>query len=139
MSVMSGTKSGSGTKNGKRKRLGDVLLQHGSLTESDLNFAVSLQRERVTRLGDLLLKEGLVSKADIGRALEQVGGCAYVPCPPAAVEPAALAKISRALAERCCVLPLELNGRELILAMAEPQNLELIHELQFRSGMTILP
>jgi type IV pilus assembly protein PilB len=128
-----------GTKNGKRKRLGDVLLQHGSLTESDLNFAVALQRERVTRLGDLLLKEGLVSKADIGRALEQVRGYAYVPCPPAAVEPAVLAKITRALAERFCVLPLEVNGRELILAMAEPQNLELIHELQFRSGMTILP
>jgi type IV pilus assembly protein PilB len=34
---------------------------------------------------------------------------------------------------------LEVHGRELVLAMAEPQNLELIHELQFRSGMTILP
>jgi type IV pilus assembly protein PilB len=128
----------SGTRD-KKKRLGDVLVQHGTLSEDDLNFAVSLQRERVTRLGDLLIKEGLVSKADIGRALEQVRGFAYVPCPPDFVEPAALAKISRAIAERCGVLPLVLKGRELVVAMAEPQNLELIHELQFRSGTTIVP
>ena len=128
----------SGTR-GKKKRLGDVLVQHGSLSQDDLNFAVSLQRERVTRLGDLLLKEGLVSKADIGRALEQVRGFAYVPCPPDSIQPAALSMISRAIAEQCCVLPLELNGRELVVAMAEPQNLDLIHELQFRSGTTILP
>ena len=69
----------------KKKRLGDVLVQTGRLTEEDLNFAVSLQQERVTRLGDLLLREGLVSKADIARALEQVQGFVYVSCPPVAI------------------------------------------------------
>src|SRR5678816_2321136 len=98
MAVMSGTKAA------KKKRLGDVLVQHGSLSEEELNFAVSLQRERVTRLGDLLIQEGLVSKADIGRALEQVRGYTYVPCPPASIEPAALAKIPRSMAEQGCVV-----------------------------------
>jgi type IV pilus assembly protein PilB len=129
----------SGTKTTKKKRLGDVLVQDGRLTQADLNFAVSLQQERVTRLGDLLLKEGLVSKIDIARALEQVQGFVYAPCPPVSIEPVALSKVSRAIAERCCAIPLQISGRELIVAMAEPQNLEFTHELQFSSGMTIVP
>ena len=123
----------------KRKRLGDVLIQQGSLSEVDLNFAISLQQERVTRLGDLLLKEGLVSKADIGRALEHVQGIPYVQCPPQSVEPEVLAKLPHPIAERCCAMPLSIDGRELVVALAEPQNLRIIDELQFSSGMVISP
>ena len=129
----------SSTRTTKKKRLGDVLVQDGRLTQEDLNFAVSLQGERLTRLGDLLLREGLVAKADIARALEEVQGFVYAPCPPASIEPAVLAKVPRAIAERCCAIPLHMTGRELIVAIAEPQNLECMHELQFCSGMTITP
>jgi len=127
------------TRTTKKKRLGDVLVQDGRLTQEDLNFAVSLQGERLTRLGDLLLREGLVAKADIARALEEVQGFVYAPCPPASIEPAVLAKVPRAIAERCCAIPLRMTGRELIVAIAEPQNFECMHELQFCSGMTITP
>jgi type IV pilus assembly protein PilB len=129
----------SGTRTTKKKRLGDVLVQDGRLSQEDLNFAVSLQGERLTRLGDLLLNEGLVSKADIARALEQVQGFVYAPCPPRFIEPSVLAKVPRNIAERCCAIPLQVNGRELMVAMAEPQNLEFMHELQFCSGMVIVP
>src|SRR5215471_4060950 len=87
-----------------KKRLGDVLVQAGRLTQADLNFAVSLQQERLTRLGDLLLKEGLVSKMDIARALEQVQGFVYIPCPPVSIDPIVLSKVPRAIAERCCAI-----------------------------------
>src|SRR5262245_44102433 len=127
----------SGTRT--KKRLGDVLVQDGRLSQTDLNFAVSLQQERLTRLGDLLLKEGLVSKDDIARALEQVQGFIYAPCPPLSIEPSVLAKVPRNIAERCCAIPLQINGRELIVALAEPQNLQFMHELQFCSGMIIVP
>jgi len=133
---MSGTRT---TTTTKKKRLGDVLVQDGRLTQADLNFAVSLQGERLTRLGDLLLKEGLVSKIDIARALEQVQGFVYAPCPPASIDAVVLSKVPRAIAERCCAIPLQIAGRELIVALAEPQNLECLHELQFCSGMTIVP
>jgi type IV pilus assembly protein PilB len=131
---MSGTRTPT-----KKKRLGDVLVQAGRLTQADLNFAVSLQQERLTRLGDLLLREGLVSKTDIARALEQVQGFVYVPCPPVSIDPVVLSKVPRAIAERCCAIPLQVTGRELLVAMAEPQNLEFMHELQFCSGMAIIP
>src|SRR5262245_32417656 len=109
----------------KSKRLGDVLLQRGSLSLESLNHAVSRQKqqEKDMRLGEILLKEGYVSKSEIGTALEQIQGIPYAECPPESIDPSILDLLTPATALRCCALPLEIKGRKLIVAMAEPQNL----------------
>src|SRR4051812_33133352 len=114
-------------KTRKSKRLGDVLIQRGSLSLESLNRAVSRQKqqEKEVRLGEILLKEGYVSKSEIGIALEQIQGIPYVECPPAFIEQTILDLIPPAIAIRCCALPLEIKGRKLTVAMAEPQNLAL--------------
>ena len=122
-----------------KKRLGEVLVQQGSLTQEDLNRAVALQQQKNLRLGEVLLQDKFVSKAEIGQALEQVQGAPYVECPPASIEAKVLATIPHAIAARCCALPLEIQGRELIIAMAEPQNLGFLTELRFRAGLEISP
>src|SRR5687767_7770074 len=103
-----------------KKRLGDVLVQQGSLSQEDLNRAVAMHDGKVMRLGESLLKDGLVSKKDIGGALEQVQGVPYFACPPESIEPDVLALVAQSRAVRCCALPLQIVGRELIVAMAEP-------------------
>ena len=40
---------------------------------------------------------------------------------------------------RCCALPLGGDGKKLIVAMAEPQNLQFLDELRFTSGLEISP
>ena len=88
----------------KSKRLGDVLLQRGSLSLESLNHAVSRQKqqEKDMRLGEILLKEGYVSKPEIGAALEQIQGIPYADCPPESVEQNILDLLSPATALRCC-------------------------------------
>jgi hypothetical protein len=65
-----------------KKKLGDVLVQQGTLSEEDLNRAVTLQQERSMRLGEMLLQDGLVSKEEIASAMELVQGIPYADCPP---------------------------------------------------------
>jgi type IV pilus assembly protein PilB len=126
-------------KRNHKKKLGDVLVQQGTLSEEELNRAVTLQQERSMRLGEMLLQDGLVSKEEIAGAMEQVQGTPYADCPPESIEPDALLRISVSVAERCCALPLEIKDRKLIVAMAEPQNLTFLDELRFTSGMEISP
>jgi len=123
------------------KRLGDVLVQRGSLTQEALNRAISLQQEQEKdkRLGEILLKDGFVSKAEIGLALEQIQGIAYAECPPAVIDQSVLELVPHSIAIRCCSLPLEIKGRKLVVAMAEPQNLAFLDELRFRVGMPVSP
>src|SRR5215813_7830796 len=120
-----------------KKRLGDILVQQGSISKEALNRAIALQNQKEMRLGEILLQDGFVSKGEIAAALEQLQGIAYAECPPASIDEKVLARVSHSVALRCCALPLEIRGKELILAMAEPQNLTFVNELRFRAGMEI--
>ncbi len=43
------------------------------------------------------------------------------------------------MAKRCCALPLRAEECALVVAMAEPQNLNILDESRFRAGMRIVP
>jgi hypothetical protein len=43
------------------------------------------------------------------------------------------------MARGCLVLPIKLEGNRLTVAMAEPQNLQLVDELRFKTGKEIVP
>src|SRR2546422_7034945 len=120
-----------------KKRLGDILVQQGSLSKEALNRAIALQNQKEMRLGEILLQDGFVAKGEIAAALEQLQGIAYAECPPASVDATVLERVSHAVAMRCCALPLAIRGKELVVAMAEPQNLTFVNELRFRAGMEI--
>ncbi len=46
--------------------------------------------------------------------------------------------LPHAIAKRCCVLPVHCQGTKLVVAMAEPQNLQVLDELRFSTGMDII-
>src|SRR5215471_17971037 len=123
----------------KRKRIGDVLLERGSLMEADLSRALMLQQEKNVRLGEVLLHHLQVPKKEVGKAVEQVQGVSYVECPPAAIAAEALALIPSSLALRCCAIPLELKDNTLIIALSEPQDLSALDDLRFSAGRPIQP
>jgi hypothetical protein len=56
----------------KRKMLGEVLRDHGKLSQTDLEKAIAEQKGKLLRLGELLLDRGLVDKHDLAVAMEEV-------------------------------------------------------------------
>jgi type IV pilus assembly protein PilB len=121
----------------QRKRLGDVLLEKGTLHRDELDRALSLQQQKNARLGEVLLHGLHISKDEIASAIEEVQGVKYAACPPLRIAPEALAMIPREVAMKCCALPLEYKNNLLVVALAEPQDLKLIDELRFRSGRQV--
>jgi type IV pilus assembly protein PilB len=122
-----------------RKRLGDLLQEQGRVSHRDIESAVQEQRQSSMLLGELLLQRGLVSKGELIAALQEITRAKYVDCQTAPVSPDALSLISRSVAARCSALPLSLDGKRLVVVMAEPQNLATIDELRFYSSMEISP
>src|SRR4030095_3098639 len=90
-------------------------------------------------LGEVFLRGFNLKKSEVAAEIEQVQGVTYVECPPKAIAPEVLALVPRALALRCCALPLQIKGKCVIVAMAEPQDLVLLDELRFSAGMPISP
>ena len=124
----------------KRKKLGEVLRERGHITPDDLIRAIEGQQGTLAHLGELMLARGLVSKPDLAAALTEVTRVPYVDCERLQIDPAVLKLVPQALAKRCCALPLQLEGTtKLEMVMAEPQNLQIIDELRFSTGLEIIP
>ncbi len=124
----------------KKKRLGEVLQERGKISHADLDKAVHDQQGgKLQLLGEMLLERNLVSRKDMVSALEEVSRVPYVDCSTVEPESEALALIPRALAERCSVLPLRRDNANLVVIMAEPQNVSTIDELRFTAGVKISP
>ncbi len=122
-----------------KKRLGEVLQSRGKISKADLAHALEDQEGRVIQLGELLLERGLTGKTDLIDALEEVNHVPYVDCGEVRPDPEALRLVPRALADRCCALPLRREGTRLIVVLAQPQDLSLLHQLRFSTGMEISP
>ncbi len=123
----------------KKKKLGEVLRDKGKISSADLQTIIGEQTGKAIHLGELILERGLVAKEDLASALEEISGVMYLDCGTIVPEPAALELIPRAMAERLSVLPIRIEQRRLVVAMASPQNLGFLDELRFAAGMDISP
>ena len=122
-----------------RKRLGDVLRERKHIAIEDLERTLAEQAQSSRLLGEMLLERGLVAKDDLVAALEESGRLRYVDPRFATIEKAALHVIPRDIALKHCVLPMVREGKKLVVAMAEPQNLRILDELKFLTSMDIAP
>src|SRR5581483_5073283 len=123
----------------KKKRLGEVLRERKRISATDLEKILSEQQGAAKMLGELLLERGLVGKDEVVSALEEVCRFRYVDARFATVEKEALKLIPRAAALKYQVLPMVREGKRLVAVMAEPQNLHILDELRFMTGLEISP
>jgi type IV pilus assembly protein PilB len=123
----------------KKKRLGEILYERGQISAADLKKALVDQQGRVIHLGELLLERKLVTKKELLAAITDVSGVPYQDCsaidPPAGV----LRLIPVSMARRDLCVPVQVEGKSLIVAMAKPQNVQILDELQFKTGLKIMP
>src|ERR1700692_65020 len=121
----------------KKKKLGEVLLDRGKIAPEDLFMAIAEQQGKVIHLGELMLERGLVDKDDMAAALEEVLHVPYLDCSAVVPDSEAIKLVQRTTAERCCALPIRIEQKRLIVAMAAPQDLALLDQLRFTTGLEI--
>ncbi|MET0401581.1 MAG: protein kinase, partial [Cystobacter sp.] len=123
-----------------RRKLGEMLLVFGKLSEPQLKGVLERQRRTGGRIGELLVADGLLSEEDVVRALSEQGGIPFIsdrvlrtmPVPRALLTLLTLEK-----AERLEAVPLTQQGKELVCAMREPRDLPRLDELKFITGCTV--
>ena len=117
--------------------LGRLLVSSGSITETELNSALTEQRSTRERLGDLLIRRG-TDPEHIARALAQQLRLPYAE-PPLRPEPAALKAVNRALATRLKAVPLVVLEKGLRVAVVDPLDLAGLDDLEFQTGRRVQP
>jgi type IV pilus assembly protein PilB len=123
----------------KRPRIGDILLEHGLVSEGDLSRAVEVQQEKGGRLGQILLDEGIVSPVALLSSLARQFGVELVDLELEPVDPEAVSALSPALARRHRALPIRWDGEVLVVAMSNPADLMALDDIRAVIGRPVRP
>ena len=121
-------------------KLGEILVNAGQLSVDDLMCALDDHHQHPKeRLGETLLRLQLVDEVELAKALACQLHVPYVDLTADTIDPQAVQKISQKLAFQKQILPVALEGKKLLLAMRDPQDLEAIDMAQFASGLNVRP
>ena len=121
-------------------RTGDMLVRMGMISVEDLQDALALQRADPSKpIGDILVRQGKVSQRDFDIAMARKLGYPEVDVLGFTPDAAAMQRLPLAVARRLGVLPLVLNGKQMVVAMTDPKRREDVEALSFATGCRILP
>ncbi|MCH5185442.1 MAG: Flp pilus assembly complex ATPase component TadA [Oscillospiraceae bacterium] len=123
-----------------KKRLGEILIEAGALSQEQLAAALEKQKTNKKRLGDLLIDEGFIKEAEMAEALSRQTGLHLYDLDKNPVDPNALRLINEELARSYMLIPVGITEeRQLVVVMTDPFNLMAIDDIRFSSSMDIIP
>ncbi|MBL8917445.1 MAG: hypothetical protein JNJ54_01175 [Myxococcaceae bacterium] len=112
-----------------RKKLGEILLASGAVTQADLDLALGDQTAgEPARLGDLLVSLGRLTPMQLAKALSQQHAIPFIQLPP--VPHDVLGSVPVEYQQQHRFVPFRVTGDSISIAMADPSNTDLIEELE---------
>ena len=124
----------------KKKRLGDMLVDAGVITDEQLGQALKKQRELGLRLGETLIELKMTDENEIAEALHQQMGLPLARIREAKLAPEIIALVPENIVRKHNVLPFELdeeNPNILRVAMSDPLDIIAIDDLSIVTNMQI--
>lgn len=121
------------------KQLGEILLEEGLVSETQLMAALDEQVVRGTSLGRVLVELGVLSEGQLVSALAAQVGMQFVDLDTFPVDRAAVGRLTGAVCRRYTVLPIAFEGDAIVLAMADPGNVLAVDDVRSSTGMQVLP
>ena len=120
-----------------KMKLGDILIEQGTITPLQLDEA--LQRQHLTGdlLGRTLVSMGYVNEQAIIEALSVQQGMDRIDVTHVNVPPEVLKLISSDVARFYNVLPVRIDNGVLVVAMADPLNIQTIDDIRHIAGMEV--
>lgn len=124
---------------GKKKRIGELLVESGILTPEDFEKILLEQKDSNKKIGELVVERGICTEYDIAAALSSQLGMPCIDLKAATIEPAGIEIISERLAQKHQIVPIYVRGRDLHVAMADPFSHDALEDVQFATGYRIQP
>ncbi len=120
-----------------RRWLGDTLLKAGLVTQPQLDEALALQNTTGQKLGQTLVSLGYLADAALLETLCADAGVPFLTDAELMPQADAVALIPIELARSNAVVPLKLESRHLVMAMADPFDLVTIRVLTRAAGRSV--
>jgi len=121
----------------KGPALGEILVESKTLTEEQLREAMTRQQRSKKRLGEILMELGFASPDEVLDGLSTQLGVPPTRVNSYTVTPEALAYLSEKIARKYTAMPLIKVGSTLMVATANPRDLQALDDLRFAAGCEV--
>ncbi len=124
----------------KWRKLGEILINDQGIPEEIIRAALQEQQVSHSRLGQILKAKGEMTDALLAEALASQSGVDYVAEPninATALE--LLTTIPIGYAKEHLVVPLDIHGQTIRVAVADPSNNRVLNDLSVMTGCRIVP
>ena len=119
--------------------LPQMLVEAGLLTWEQVAEAQRAARREKLPLADILLRDGMVLSLQLATLSALNLGLTMVDLGGQDIDPEAVALLPEEIARKYSVLAIKISGKRLTVAMTDPTDLQLIHDLSSRTGCEIQP
>ncbi|HAZ62190.1 MAG TPA: hypothetical protein DCZ72_01055, partial [Armatimonadetes bacterium] len=122
-----------------RRNLGQILVQKGIISETDLRSAVDVaKRTGSSRLETVLVDQGLASEDDVLDAKAESIGAERVKLRDIQPDPAVVRLVPMHLLTKHKLFPIRRDGNAVVIAMADPTDIIALDDLRM-VGVTAKP
>ncbi len=121
-----------------RKRLGDILVEAGLITNDQLQQALKEKTDK-QKLGDALLQQGFITEQQLIEVLEFQLGIPHVSLYRYPIDQKITSLVPKEIATKNYLIPLKQEGNKLFVAMADPMDFYAIDDLRLSTGFHIEP
>lgn len=123
----------------QKKRLGDILIESGKLTEDKLKEALIIQKQVGKRLGEILVEQNFVTEEDIIEVLEKQLNIERVNLEIIRIDRRAIKMISENVCRKHLIVPYEIDDNTIKVAMADPLDIVAIDDVEISTGLNVRP
>jgi type IV pilus assembly protein PilB len=121
------------------KQLGDILLEGGLVSPTQLEAAYEEQQRVGRALGRVLIEQGVLTESQLVSALATQIGLRFVDLSEFAVDGSAVGRVPGAVCRRHSAMPIGFEDGRLLVAMADPANVFAIDDIRSLTGLDVKP
>ncbi len=122
-------------------RIGDYLVEEGHITPEQLQQVLQRQRESQDgkKFGEVIVEMGFMSDVKFAQALSVKLGVPFVDLNSVEVDGEIARKVPQDLAERNCIIAINMTGRRLTVATDDPVNFNILEDIKVKTGYDTIP
>ncbi|MBN2226600.1 MAG: Flp pilus assembly complex ATPase component TadA [candidate division Zixibacteria bacterium] len=114
-----------------RKKIGDILIEKGLITQAELQDALKDQKKTGSKVGNILVEKGLITQDQLLDTLSERLNIPKIALNTLVIDPHVITMVPVEVARRYGLIPVFKIANTLTIAMADPLNIIAIEELKY--------
>jgi hypothetical protein len=126
-------------ENGKKKRLGEILIEEGLINDLQLSRALGAQKQWGGKIGETLLRHGMISEDDLAYALQSSLKVKWLALKGLKISEEAVRLLPAATAKELMVIPVGMKKTTVYVATTDPSDIRVLDTVAFNLGKKVQP